>query len=604
MDLNVFNLYRNPYFWLDTLLFLITFVLFLTLLISSFYGLDFSDEGFYLNWIARPELYSASYTHFGYLYNPLYILMGEDVARLRIANMIIIIGLGWALTHAILISICQLRPNRSVFVLSFALSAPVTLWQADYFLLTPSYNSGTYIGIIISLLSAVGILFGRPDYKTSFYFILALAGFIVALSKPTSAIVLGISLIALFALVDAIYWRAFLSAFLSVVGLFLAFAISLDGSLWDFYYRVSNGLEIILLRNAGYNVESMNFKNFFAFVNVLFNPNSIVIALIIFLLLIFERTRDILSHPIALLSTPSLIIFLYFYSPPFAPFIFYSLSFGALAAAIFGNRTTFLGEKRREFFFALTLLLIPPIFAFGTNSALWQGARSAAFFPFLAAMIFITTSFTKLAQLRILRIMCLLALTFTSYSLFISASIPYRQNAPIWRMDDNIKFKNGAQLNLERSFAIYAQKYLELAANDNTDPIPAIIDLSGRSPSIAYVLDTGNIGTPWMNGAYPGSIVSAKHALSFVNCEEIHSAWLITEPGGPRELKINEFSSLGIFLENYELVGSIQVPPNLSGHKKSGIQYFYKPKPTDTQTMCYEKSRELGNNMMHTEPGI
>ena len=46
-------------------------------------GFDFSDEGFYLNWITDPSQYRASVTQFGFIYHPLFQLVGNDVAALR-----------------------------------------------------------------------------------------------------------------------------------------------------------------------------------------------------------------------------------------------------------------------------------------------------------------------------------------------------------------------------------------------------------------------------------------------------------------------------------------------------------------------------------------
>ena len=40
-------------------------------------GIDFSDEGYHLNFIANPGIYSASVTQFGFFYHPLFELVSE-----------------------------------------------------------------------------------------------------------------------------------------------------------------------------------------------------------------------------------------------------------------------------------------------------------------------------------------------------------------------------------------------------------------------------------------------------------------------------------------------------------------------------------------------
>ena len=54
----------------------------------SRYGFDFTDEGFYLVWIANPFNYRVSTSQFGYLYHPLYLLLGRSISLLRQANVL------------------------------------------------------------------------------------------------------------------------------------------------------------------------------------------------------------------------------------------------------------------------------------------------------------------------------------------------------------------------------------------------------------------------------------------------------------------------------------------------------------------------------------
>jgi hypothetical protein len=52
-------------------------------------GFDFTDEGFYLNWISDPWNYRSSASQFGFVYHPLYRLVGGDIVLLRQANVVI-----------------------------------------------------------------------------------------------------------------------------------------------------------------------------------------------------------------------------------------------------------------------------------------------------------------------------------------------------------------------------------------------------------------------------------------------------------------------------------------------------------------------------------
>lgn len=64
------------------------FMLFFVFLYSR-YGFDFTDESYYLSWIANPFDYAASATQFGFIYHPLYVLLDGNIAALRQANILI-----------------------------------------------------------------------------------------------------------------------------------------------------------------------------------------------------------------------------------------------------------------------------------------------------------------------------------------------------------------------------------------------------------------------------------------------------------------------------------------------------------------------------------
>ena len=72
-----------------SLIFISSFCIISTLLILyhvfkfSAYGVDFTDEGYYLNWISNPFLYKTSLSQFGFIYYPLYNLVNENIAWFR-----------------------------------------------------------------------------------------------------------------------------------------------------------------------------------------------------------------------------------------------------------------------------------------------------------------------------------------------------------------------------------------------------------------------------------------------------------------------------------------------------------------------------------------
>ena len=69
----------------------------------SNYGFDFTDEGFYLNWISNPYIYKSSVSSFGFFYNPIYSLLNNNVTYLRIANLIFSLFLSYMILLQIFI---------------------------------------------------------------------------------------------------------------------------------------------------------------------------------------------------------------------------------------------------------------------------------------------------------------------------------------------------------------------------------------------------------------------------------------------------------------------------------------------------------------------
>ncbi len=63
------------------------------------YGLDFSDEGAYLNYIAYPYEYTFNLpiTLFGFIYHPFYVLFNENIVLLRIFNVLLTFSLAFFL---------------------------------------------------------------------------------------------------------------------------------------------------------------------------------------------------------------------------------------------------------------------------------------------------------------------------------------------------------------------------------------------------------------------------------------------------------------------------------------------------------------------------
>ena len=162
------------------------------------FGLDLTDEGFYLTWISRPELYRSSATQFGFFFKPLYEVLGYDLVLLRQTNVIVTLILAFATFWLLLRpATCSKIPRA---ILAFALSSSALLVLHHMWLPTPSYNWLNLYGLLISLIGCLLSLRAETIRgKLSGGALVGLGGVVVALAKPTSAIALAVLLLCVFA---------------------------------------------------------------------------------------------------------------------------------------------------------------------------------------------------------------------------------------------------------------------------------------------------------------------------------------------------------------------------------------------------------------------
>ena len=553
---------------------------------ASFFGLDFSDEGFYLNWIAHPEAYSFSYTHFGFVYGPVFDLLGHNVAWLRAINSITIFLLSWAVSYKALTVIVGAPRGRGTAVQAFAFAASVMLWHANYFLPTPSYNSGIFTTLLGALLCVIYIIDARDKQIVTHWLALGVVGVLAVLFKPTSAIALGVIVFSFLAAQRRLPIKLISIAGVSSLVLLGLFAIIVDGSIAIFIQRIRIGTEILLLRDAGYGLQALGLENFFVFVNVLTERDVIVACVLALLILGSSRLRNYMVRPTALIAVMIFAFFLLVWEWDYKPLGVYGLALGAALALVgSGYRNGNMKTYSQTFAWSGFILALPLVYAVGTNNSLWWAAKTAIFFAVLAVLVLYLRHFETQHRAAALRFFVAVALLFTSYFLFQSAQAPYRQDAAIWEMRYPTQVDR-ATLYLSRDFATFVGQYRRLVRENGFERNGGIIDLTGRIPTMAFLLGGVNIGTPWMNGLYKGGTISAKRALELVNCKRLHASWVITEPGGPRELTAREFESIGIFRADYELVGSIDVPDRIAGHRMPGPQYLYKPIPSKKNKFC------------------
>ncbi len=234
-------------------------------------------------------------------------------------------------------------------------------------------------------------------------------------------------------------------------------------------------------------------------------------------------------------------------------------------------------------------LIMPYIYAFGTNGNYWRSGSSAGIFWLLAAL-------TLLAPLARERASWLFALPLVLVTQAVTATLlqtgweqPYRQPESL-RMNDTAQKigPSSSTLMLSSDYAAYLETAMTVAVGAGFEPATPVIDLSGQSPGLLYALSAESLGQPWIIGGYPGSLEFAEAALSRTSCDRLATAWVLLEPDGPRSIPTELMTNLGTgFPTGYEKAGTWETAAGAGGHAARRIQEFYKPMaPDETSKTC------------------
>lgn len=464
-------------------------------------GIDLTDEGFYLNSISQPFLYNATFTQFGFVLHPIYLLLGGDLILLRWAGLL-------PLTLAAIFFVSTLLrsslirpplPTTARFVLTVGGSGAVLL---EYFpwTPTPNYNLLNLFGVLIIFACWLRILEAPDDSPwwrrlgTMVTFALAFA--IVALVKPTTAAVLAICVTGLTlpfgrrALMEVILAGG-LASVLTVLVL-----LSIDGDLASVILRYRSSLAYIDLFQAGHDTNG-------AFA----------------------------------LGAETLL--------------------GLFGAYLLGRQLKQgLGADPRYVALLTALIFAPIAIAFGTNTGILKSAPRAGIFWVVAATFGIMIAAPSKIRLSLLYFTMAVSACGVLIVVVYTVRKPYRLNGPLWQQTEWISSATRQRVvKGDPATADYFRALQNGARSAGLQVGTPIIDLTGMGPTAIYMLGGEPIGLPWMNGGYPGSRNGTLNVLSTVPGAELRRSWILTSPEGRGHLPTDILNELGLaFPDGFEEV--------------------------------------------------
>jgi hypothetical protein len=565
------------------------------------FGFDFTDEAFSLNWISNPSIYKVSLSQFGYLYHPIYCILGADVALLRQINILLTSGLAWLFCNTLLKSFASHHENKNpisslyIYGIGFVLSTS-SLVLLELLPPTPNYN---YLALQSLLIESTGLLLvGSENSRSSLtgWTLLGVGGWLAMMAKPSTAAALCAAVLVYLVFSKKLKIPLLALSLVIAVGLICVSAWIIDGSIHVFVLRYLHGAEDVARLGAGHSISGilrwdsfvLNKKEKAAFIST-----SIVVFLAIYSSLLNFKSRQtvsvllILTYAIVLTIISALYCSDYFV-PEWGAIRCKRMLLGAvplgvvLALVTVCRRNIVSNFQMKTLALAAFFAVLPHVYAFGSGNNYWKQSSLVAFFWIIACLIIVDMIRGSIASWRTITSIAISAQIITIILVLGGMDKPYRQSQPLRSNTDTVKvaFTVG-ELKVSHESAVYIRNFQVFALQNGFQKDTPVIDLTGHSPGMLYMLAAKSIGLPWMIGGYYGSELFATAGLDRVSCDELGRAWILEELGGPSFLNPTMLHRYGIDINvDYKEAGEMNLPVGLNsaGH----LQRLLKP------TRCLE----------------
>ncbi|RWK66562.1 hypothetical protein [Mesorhizobium sp.] len=573
-----------------------TAILFAWLLYYSSYGLNLEDEGFYLNFIANPFPYAVNSppSLFGFVYYWPYQWVGGDIAVLRIANVTLTVALGWMLSFLVIRRLWTVDRLQAA-VLSAGIASMASIVFRFRLTLTPNYYTLAFQSLLIvtiGLLLADGP--GRMRQVLG-WILVGVGGWCCFMAKPSTA-----AAIALVVILNVVLRRKsllpMLGAALVALALLIMTAYLIDGGVTGLVTRMVSSAEMEILLGSGHEVLRSLRIDWLAT-----SRSQVAIALLLaitLLLSIFRGATDKLLPSLALAAV--LIVTIAIALLGIDPIsiqpstLFLVPAFTGFGAMLYRKGLILRTQPVTSIALALTFLVLPHVFALGSTQNYWYLGALDALFWMLAVVAFLS----PLAQ-QGRSLATLLPLTVVA-QLLTASVINDSILDPPWDMKDQRAFTavmpmpGGGKLVIAESLYHYLATARSKARAAGLEAGTPVVDLTGDSPSLLYVLETRALGLPWLQGWFPGSSAVAVEMIGLEDCSNLAKAWVLIEPERKHHLdEASVMASFGAGSADYIAAATFD-PLFVNPDYRIGRQFLLKPArlAAPAEQSCREARRQ------------
>ncbi|MBM3938979.1 MAG: YfhO family protein, partial [Sphingomonadales bacterium] len=471
----------------------------------------------------------------------------------------------------------------------------------ESWLITPNYNSLNFQALLIT---AVGVVLAdKSAHRSSIigWMLIGTGGWLTFMAKPSTALATGIALIFYLFFADKFSFRKFVITLFYVVALLLLSALIFDGSVPAFIKRFQLGFEFSMLQGGGYKPSEMLRINGFVFNDRLMIAFSLIFFAVSFAFYSSWKGKSVVSLIISgifFLITALITLGQVDWNAGLGQFqgllIFALIGSMYFSALVLGGLQVQKNISKQRWAMAAFFLILPHIYAFGTNGNYWHHGSWVGIFWLLAGLTVLSPMISERSFGRLLLPLAVIVPGITSILLQTGFERPYRQPQPLRLNSTALEIgSEKASLVLSQGFADYIVKAVSVAREAGFEAKTPVIDLTGRSPGIVFALGAESVGQAWIIGGYPGSISFAEAALVNAPCDRVASAWVLVEPNGPRSIPVEVLLSVGVdFFSEYIKIGMWQIAEGAGGSKIRQSQEMYKPKESQEILAVCQKTRK------------
>ncbi len=564
--------------------FLVQLIFMVGILRLCFSGLDFTDEGKYLIDSFAPSQSTDLVTHYGYVYHPIFRLLDFNIPAFRVANLLITFILASIASYRSLKKFSAL-PGLSNISVSISVGLISLSFLSVYWLSTPSYNTLTLQSLMLCWIFFLNYM-DQSDEKPQILNSLCLASSCVLLflAKPSSFLLLH-----LLAFLFVFKYKGLKAGFINitthtaiVTWVLFSFSVVIYGSPIEILFRVFDGYQNLkLLTGDSYTLlgilQSAKISD----------QTLLSLSVLSFSLAVIKyripspigkiQVKTQASFTIIFLLSICLLMFYFTETKNLSMFLFLiPISLAYIWTRSF-NRVGAIDEKVGYLYI---LILLPLIGAAGTTNNLFIQYQYFFFFVILFYILVISKRGNPRNSDLILKFLAICLVCLTAVVLYVAANSPYRQVSSLFsnkfQLSDNLTVRN---LLVDYSTFNSFSKMSKVVVDSGFKPGDGLIDLTGQSPAVSFLIGAKPLGDSWLLGGYSGSNEFAIKKLMPLSCREKIGTYLLVEPNGPLSLdEAYVLERIGLDYTKYLSVANWLVPKGAGGYDEERRLFLLKPK--------------------------